>query len=489
MCSVPAAAASAFAADDPFAGAGTDPFAAALGGEQMVPASSFEDGRTGIVQSAPAGAGDAEDPFAFGASADVDPFASAGFQGGTKPGVSADIVGQGDRDSAANLLDLGVGSQPAKEETGVRSQPVEQVPESVACEVKLDLDMTEILHGVGEEDFKSCIIHDISTALDIAPAALAIKGIRAGSVIVDLEISRTHLKDGTDPLVLVDCLKQQAADPNSSLRSGVYTCRVQSVTAASTLQQASPPPPPLDLVSGLSDVDQQMAPSISPPPASASASTSSSPPQRQLPGVPPGRAPPPKPTPSPPKPTPSPPAALQMDTGEVDSDEERLREQQMMIRLQQQVGQQAERQPQGGGGEEQATGAPDSPQAQAPGSADPFAGDPFALLAASPPAPAPLDSVAPPAHAQDPFSVVQAPSGEPTPVDARNVSDDPFTSDPFGALMAQETSAPASSHSSSPRSHFAPGEVAATGFDDDPFATLALSASGAQGNHVWYALH
>jgi hypothetical protein len=468
-----AAVADPFTADDPFASASGDPFAAAFGDSQNATSTGhdvgvFDDGVKGGFQADPSDVVAAADPFALGAGATMDPFASSESQETFAPSSSIDVAGEhvgGKRERSADLLDLG-------------GQPEGPIPESASCELNLDLDMTEIVQGVGEDEFKACIIHDVSAALNIAPAALAVKGMRAGSVIVDLEISRTHLTGGMDPLALVKNLKEQAADPNSSLRSGVYTCRVKEIVVPPAIHRASdtpvPTPAPLGVALGPSKGDGT-SPSNSPLSASGPPSSSSSPPQRTLPGLPPGQQ---RLASPPPKPAPPPPAKQRADAEEVDSDEERLREQQMMIRMQEEVRR------------EQETAAareiPASPTAQASVSSDPFEGDPFALFAASSaPSAAPTDTSASQNVSEDIFAMAGATDAiaeMPEPSESKGVSfaDDPFGGDPFGALVAQESNtivAEGPKHPSPPPPLPQPAPSAANDFGDDPFGALASMSS------------
>jgi len=182
--------------------------------------------------------------------------------------------------------------------------------ESAACELKLDLDMADVVDSM--EEFQECIKHDVSTALSIPPAALNIKGVRAGSVIVDLEISRAHLGPDKDPRGLIQSLQQQAVDPKSSLRSGVYTCKVEAITLVSP---PSPSPPPASAPAPASSALRtpldifaragpgELSPAISSREASGSPDVAT-PPKRKLPDMPPKKPPPPPPIakPSPPSP-------------------------------------------------------------------------------------------------------------------------------------------------------------------------------------------
>lgn len=467
-----AAVADPFTADDRFASASGDPFAAAFGGGQSATSTghdvvAFDDGVKGGFQAAPSDVGAAADPFALGAGAIMDPFASSESQETFAPSSSIDVAGApvaGKRERSADLLDLG----------GLPEGPI---PESASCELNLDLDMTEIVQGVGEDEFKACIINDVSAALNIAPAALAVKGMRAGSVIVDLEISRAHLAGGTDPLALVKNLKEQAADPNSSLRSGVYTCRVKEIVVP-PIHRASdtpvPPPAPLDVALGPSKGDGT-SPSNSPFSASGPPSNSSSPPQRTLPGLPPGQQ---RLASPPPKPAPPPPAKQRADAEEVDSDEERLREQQMMIRMQEDL----RREQETAAAREIST----SPTAQASASSDPFEGDPFAVFAASlAPSAAPTDTSDSQNVSEDIFAMAGASdtmAETPVPSESKGVSfaDDPFGGDPFGALVAQESNTIAAEgpkHPSPPPPPPQPAPSAANDFRDDPFGALASMSS------------
>ena len=89
--------------------------------------------------------------------------------------------------------------------------------EPVVVTITLHMD----LNKVGDvETFKRDVASDVSLALGPDARSVKVQRVRAGSIIVDLEITPQVRGSGRD---LHQALVEQAADPRSALMSGKYT--------------------------------------------------------------------------------------------------------------------------------------------------------------------------------------------------------------------------------------------------------------------------
>ena len=232
--------------------------------------------------------------------------------------------------------------------------------------------------------------------------------------------------------------------------SGVYTCKVEAITLVSPPSPSSPlaaPAPassvqrtPIDIFARAGP--GELSPAISSRDASCSPDTTA-PPKRKLPDTPPKKPPPPPPPIAKPSPHSPPPAAGRDSSGDVDSDEERLREQRAIMHHEHQRLSQM-RPP-------AVAATPPSPGLPSPAEAaavvEPFF-DPFGELAAADAA-SPAAAIAPasaPAPAQPPLDPFASASQEEDPFAA--VADASEAQDlfaPAGAANASSTTAGAPS--------------------------------------------
>ena len=106
------------------------------------------------------------------------------------------------------------------------------VGEAVVVAVTLNMD----LNKVGDvEAFKRDVASDVSRALELDARSVKVLRLRAGSIIVDLEITPHARCNGRD---LHQALVEQAKDSRSALMSGKYTSKTLAISPPRTRAEA-----------------------------------------------------------------------------------------------------------------------------------------------------------------------------------------------------------------------------------------------------------
>jgi hypothetical protein len=106
------------------------------------------------------------------------------------------------------------------------------VGEAVVVAVTLNMD----LNKVGDvEAFKRDVASDVSRALELDARSVKVLRLRAGSIIVDLEITPHARCNGRD---LHQALVEQAKDSRSALMSGKYTSKTLAISPPRTRSEA-----------------------------------------------------------------------------------------------------------------------------------------------------------------------------------------------------------------------------------------------------------
>jgi len=109
------------------------------------------------------------------------------------------------------------------------------VGEPVVVAVTLNMD----LNKVGDvEAFKRDVASDVSRALELDAHSVKVLRLRAGSIIVDLEITPHARCNGRD---LHQALVEQAKDSRSALMSGKYTSTTLAISPPRTMSDGSRP--------------------------------------------------------------------------------------------------------------------------------------------------------------------------------------------------------------------------------------------------------
>jgi hypothetical protein len=128
------------------------------------------------------------------------------------------------------------GNHQAGEGGGAKaSAPPPAWDEAVPFTLTLDAD----LKSIGDEEaFKRDVIQDVATAATIDAKHVRVKGLRAGSVLVDMLIA----KEAGDAQEIVRDLEEQVKWPNSLLMRGKVTSKAKKIAAISYLAAAEAPP-------------------------------------------------------------------------------------------------------------------------------------------------------------------------------------------------------------------------------------------------------
>jgi len=144
--------------------------------------------------------------------------------------ASTDQDGSGMLMESQNLKDVSINGIPDEQTAGAI------LGEPIFMSVTLNLDLKEV---VDIDAFKLDVASDISRALQPDVRSVRVGGLRAGSIIADVQITPQAHKTGRDlHWLLVD----QSKDDKSALMSGKYTSKVTAI---------SPPRPKSDLVDNM----------------------------------------------------------------------------------------------------------------------------------------------------------------------------------------------------------------------------------------------
>jgi len=126
---------------------------------------------------------------------------------------------------------------------------VSHPPEKLPAPVQLTMTLSMSFHETGQEGsskreaFKRDVANDLAKASGLPAENFKITKLSAGSVIVHIDIMHIdimHIDIMTDPLSIAPApsavardLEQQAADPNSPLRSGKLTSKTKGIQVLS----------------------------------------------------------------------------------------------------------------------------------------------------------------------------------------------------------------------------------------------------------------
>jgi hypothetical protein len=86
--------------------------------------------------------------------------------------------------------------------------------------------------------FEADVVADVAAAARAPPARFRVAGVRAGSVIVDLDVAPGLAADSPSPAALAVALAAQAADPGSALRAGAVTAAVAGAALSPQAEDA-----------------------------------------------------------------------------------------------------------------------------------------------------------------------------------------------------------------------------------------------------------
>jgi hypothetical protein len=126
--------------------------------------------------------------------------------------------------------------------------PEKKQDERLQAPVQLTMTLEIPFHETGEEGsskreaFKRDMEKDLAKASGLPAENFKITKLSAGSVIVDMTILPDPL-GAIAPSAVARNLEQQAADPNSPLRSGKLTSKTQGIQVLSPQQPSTPPTP------------------------------------------------------------------------------------------------------------------------------------------------------------------------------------------------------------------------------------------------------
>ena len=126
------------------------------------------------------------------------------------------------------------------------SDPVQPVHLKMA--LSMDFSEAGAEGSVERETFTRTVIEDLASASGMPPSSFCIKGLSAGSVVIEMEILQDS--SGVLPADVASKLERQAADSSSALRSGKLTSKVKgmqvllptALPTAATHDEAHDPP-------------------------------------------------------------------------------------------------------------------------------------------------------------------------------------------------------------------------------------------------------